>query len=335
MTNKLNMSEEDNILAEDNKSEFIIANPMYDTAFKSIMYSESGENKENARFLIGTILGVEVVAIQLLPNEQPTKTTIKESKEDAITKKINSQRIDFAATIRNKDGKCKQVHIEVQREQRPTDIMRFRSYLAYQYNSKQTYTEDGVEVEKPLPIISIYFLGFNLDKIKNVVTHVKRTYIDKIGGNEIAQENEYIDALTHDAYFVQVLRIPELTQDGINNMSDLELLMSIFAQKNFEKNKEGKNLEYIKTYSYTINNINIMKILNTLHGVILDYDSRRALEAEYFDSEDTRLWNLKIDNLTSQIAERDGQIAERDGQIAERDSIIARLQQQLIDANRI
>ena len=41
----------------------IIANPIYDVVFKSLMITGLNTNKENARFFVGTILGEEITDI--------------------------------------------------------------------------------------------------------------------------------------------------------------------------------------------------------------------------------------------------------------------------------
>jgi hypothetical protein len=325
------MSQTNSNLISDKDGSLLIANPMYDTAFKSMMYSDNGENKDNARYLIGTILGVEVVEIHLLPNEFATDATKDKSKENTNSKKLSVKRLDFVATIRDKDGKHKQVHIEIQRENNPTDLARFRGYLAEQYKSQQTYIENGVSVKKSLPIIAIYFLGFNLYKIKNVVTHVKRTYIDKIDNQEILQENEFIDGLTHDAYFIQVLRIPKLTQEQIDSMSELELLMSLFVQKDFEKNEDGNSLEYLKTYSYIINNQKLNNMLKALNYVVSDSETRRKLEDEYYDSENMRIWKSEIEDLSNRNANQAIQIIDLSNQNADLSSQNADLSSQNAD----
>ena len=46
----------------------IIANPLYDTAFKYLM-----ENMETARFFVETIIGEQVVEINVAPQERVVK----------------------------------------------------------------------------------------------------------------------------------------------------------------------------------------------------------------------------------------------------------------------
>ena len=57
--------------------EIIIANPIYDAVFKSLMMKDNGTNKDNARFFVGTILGEEVVDITLISQEYPYHTKLK------------------------------------------------------------------------------------------------------------------------------------------------------------------------------------------------------------------------------------------------------------------
>ena len=51
------------------QSDIIIANPIYDVVFKNLMTTGGGTNKDNAGFFVGTILGEEIMDIELLPQE--------------------------------------------------------------------------------------------------------------------------------------------------------------------------------------------------------------------------------------------------------------------------
>ena len=186
-----------------------IANPIYDVVFKYLL-----EDKKVAKLLLSAILEKEVVDIEFLPQEY--STNIEE-------KSITIYRLDFKAKIKI-DNEYKLVLIELQKAKFFTDIMRFRKYLGKQYANENNYIEvDGIK--KALPIITIYFIGYTLDKkLKNVpIIYVKRNYIDKSTNKIINTESEFIESLTHDSIIIQIEAIKKKKQKTL-----LEKILSIF-----------------------------------------------------------------------------------------------------------
>jgi len=55
----------------------IIANPLYDVVFKNLMTTGNDTNRENASFFVGTILGEEIIDIELVPQEYTYHTDPK------------------------------------------------------------------------------------------------------------------------------------------------------------------------------------------------------------------------------------------------------------------
>jgi len=124
----------------------IIANPIYDVVFKYLL-----EDIEIARDLLSTILGEEVVSLELKAQETASENTWN----------IQILRLDFKAVIKKKDGSLFKVLIELQKSKQVFDVMRFRRYLGDNYRKEdQILDKDGLAVFRPLPIITIYFLGF-------------------------------------------------------------------------------------------------------------------------------------------------------------------------------
>ena len=61
------------------------------------------------------------------------------------------------------------------------DVMRFRRYLGDNYRKEDdVLNEQGILEKSPLPIVTIYFLGFRLDNIQNAVVKINRVYQDAI-----------------------------------------------------------------------------------------------------------------------------------------------------------
>ena len=186
-----------------------IANPIYDVVFKYLL-----EDKKVAKLLLSAILDKDVIDIEFLPQEYTTN--IKE-------KSITIYRLDFKAKIKI-NNEYKLVLIELQKAKFFTDIMRFRKYLGKQYANENNYIEvDGIK--KALPIITIYFIGYNLDKkLKDIpIIYVKRNYIDKSTNKIINTESEFIESLTHDSIIIQIEAIKKKKQKTL-----LEKILSIF-----------------------------------------------------------------------------------------------------------
>ena len=122
-----------------------IANPIYDTVFKYLL-----EDKPSAQLLLSTLLGEEITALNIWPQE---RTTILASHGLTVF------RLDFAATVKNAAGEQRQVLIEIQKAKLSLDIMRFRRYLGEQNkdpNHLVTETDaQGKAIKRPLPLVSI------------------------------------------------------------------------------------------------------------------------------------------------------------------------------------
>ena len=67
-------------------------------------------------------------------------------------------------------------------------------------------------------------LGEPLPRTAATVLKVAREYVDAVTGDRLAQREEFVEALTHDCYVVQVSRLPA------QRRNDLEKLLSVFDQ---------------------------------------------------------------------------------------------------------
>ena len=198
----------------------IIANPIYDVVFKYLL-----EDADIARDLLSTILGEEVVHLEFKPQETST-----ESSEG-----IKILRLDFKAIIKKKDGTLFKVLIELQKSKQVFDVMRFRRYLGDNYRKEdQMIEKDGLAVFRPLPIITIYFLGFLLNNVPSGVIKVKRDYVDVVTEEILGVKDDFVELLTHDSYMIQVGRLPK------ESRGKLDRVMQIFSP--MYQNKADKHL---------------------------------------------------------------------------------------------
>ena len=203
----------------------LIANPLYDVVFKYLL-----EDRESAVILLSNILGEEILELELRPQEQ-----VVEVAERSLT----VFRLDFSAHIKTGPDTSKLVILEIQKAKLVTDIMRFRRYLGKQYlNKDNVFRTSGRELQA-LPIVSIYFLAYDLGTLSPPVIRVKRSYQDVRTQETLEQQHPFIESLTHDAFIVQLSKLQEPYQ------SELEKLLSIFDQHN--RTEDGRGLKLDET----------------------------------------------------------------------------------------
>jgi len=198
-----------------------IANPIYDAVFKYLM-----EDKESARILISTIIEKEIISLELSPKEKVYRIEAGDEKPPMAV-----YRLDFAARIKTETG-FQTILIEIQKAKYAADIMRFRRYLGSQYRDKNNsypveykWAGEIRKKRKAIPILTIYFLGYELEHTDVPIIEVARKYYDKRTGRQINIKEEFIETLTHDSYVIQ---IPYL-QDEVQ--TETERLLSVFNQK--------------------------------------------------------------------------------------------------------
>ena len=117
-----------------------IANPIYDVVFKYLL-----EDTRVAKLLLSALLELEILELELKPQEYSTKIDTEKS--------FTVYRIDFKAKIKDAQGNEQVVLIELQKAKMATDVMRFRRYLGKQYANKDNFvevevnekTKDGIE----------------------------------------------------------------------------------------------------------------------------------------------------------------------------------------------
>ncbi len=275
-----------------------IANPIYDTVFKYLM-----EDPEIAKGILSTILNVEIEELNVKPQE-----TIAETEQS--NKPIRVYRIDFAAVIKEKDGTHKKILIELQKAKRNTNILRFRRYLAENYQKEDVFIINGVEKKQSLEIVTIYILGFSLENVPTPVLYVKNCYTDVMTGKSIeeAKYEEFIRLLKHESYTIQIPRLPKETK------TKLEEVLSIFNQVY----RTGD--EHILNYPGDTENPLIQKILQTLFRAIADEDTRRRMDIEdEIDRDYQELENkLEIKDKELEIKDKELEIKDKELEIKDK-----------------
>ena len=273
----------------------IIANPIFDVTFKHLI-----ENISVAKFMIGTILGCEILTLEQNNNEM----TLKIEAAD-----ITIFRRDYVATIETKAEGKQKVLIEVQKAKNTGDIKKFRKYLGGEY------------FHSVMPIITIFILGFNLD-VESPAFMANPTCTDLITNENIDHNETFIKLVTHKVYFIQTRRI----KSGIH--SDLEKLLSIFAQKDFMDEK--KTIRSIEMIEGKPELKKMMKILENVASdsnlmVKLNKEANKIIMEECFLEDIERKEAQYINQLHEMkigMAERDNALAEKDNTIAEKDNAL-------------
>jgi len=215
-----------------------IANPIYDSVFKYLL-----DDNRVAKVFISAIIGQEIETLELRPTEINSANFNNKSKKKQNTTQplfLSVFRIDFSAKIKTKDGSNKLIIIEIQKAKALNEIERFRRYLAENYsNSNNYYIEDGKKYA--LPILPIYFLGEDIicDEPTKMI-FVERQYIDRFKNKKLDYKNEFIEALSHDCYVIQ---LKQKVEDKKQRLSDLEKLFDLFNQDNISNSKHILNIK--------------------------------------------------------------------------------------------
>jgi hypothetical protein len=260
----------------------IIANPIYDVVFKYLL-----EDADIARDLLSTILGEEVVHLEFKPQETST-----ESSEG-----IKILRLDFKAIIKKKDGTLFKVLIELQKSKQVFDVMRFRRYLGDNYRKEDHVIEkDGLAVFRPLPIITIYFLGFLLNNVPSGVIKVKRDYVDVVTEEILGVKDDFVELLTHDSYMIQVGRLPK------ESRGKLDRVMQIFSP--MYENKADKHLV---DFQGDIYDPLVLRMVERLSRAIASDEYRDKMDVE---DEIDRIFERELGKKDIVIAQKDKLIDE-------------------------
>lgn len=218
--------------------------------------------------------------------------------------------LDFIAKIRLKQGGSKNVLIELQKSNLAYDILRFKRYLGKKYlQSDEVILPDGTVAQEALPIITIYFLGFNIEGDLPAVIKVDRKYIDLLGGKEITEKNDFIERLTHDSYVIQVKRL------DLKMRTELEYVLSVFKQENFI----GDMKRRVKRYDYEPQDELMRLILRQLEKAAGDNKLLEQLEME-------EMAEIELENtfgvMKRQLQQKDKELEQKDKAIGEKDKAL-------------
>ncbi len=269
----------------------IIANPLYDVVFKYLL-----EDGDIARELLAIILEEEIVTLEVKPQETSSESTGG----------INILRFDFHAVVRKQNGELQKVLIELQKAKQAFDVMRFRRYLGDNYRREDlVVNERGESDTRPLPIVTIYFLGFTLENIRSGVVKINREYRDVVTREILDIKEEFVELLTHDSYLIQVRRLPRQAR------SRVERALQVFSPL-FQTTENRHHLDFQGDTSDML----VKKMVDRLGRAIASEEIRDRMEVE---DEIDRAFVREMKKLA---AEKDEIIAEKEELLAEKDEMI-------------
>ena len=271
-----------------------VANPLYDAVFKYLM-----EDDRIAKTILAALLKKKVIDVKIRRNEYANLTR-RES--------ISMFRIDFAATVLDEDNKPHLMLIELQKTWLPTETLRFRRYLALQYNNEENMLKEEHE-KYAIPMVAIYLLGHCIGKIEEPVIYVNH-HAYTYDGKKVEEgiPDPFVESLQHDSIIVQI----PLLHGRVNNR--LEKVLCLFDQTNVADNKK-----VIKVDDKQFEGDNDMEyIVRRLQSAAADPDMRYQMNAddEFFKELEAR------DSL---IMDKDGQLKEKDGQLKEKDEMLRKM----------
>ena len=284
-----------------------VANPIYDSVFKYLM-----EDERIAKTILSALLKKEVVSVEMRRHEH-TNVTRNE---------ISMFRIDFAARVKEDNGDIHLVLIELQKTWLETEMLRFRQYLAAQYNATENIQKEGPAKGFAVPMIAVYLLGHRVGLIEEPVVYVSHDTRNYEGEKvDEGMDNPFINSLIHDSIIVQL----PLLRGKINN--HLEKVLSVFDQK--QRDKKDRQMVIIEESKFK-DDEDMLYILHRLCMATANADLRLDMnvEDEYYsaieDRDTTILMKEKV------IAKQEGTIAEQKGTIAEQTSQLRSLVQTML-----
>ena len=292
-----------------------VANPIYDSVFKFLM-----DDERIAKTVLSALLKKEVLSVEMRKHEHPNITRDK----------LSMFRIDFAARVRENDGSTQLILIELQKTWLDTETLRFRRYLAAQYNAEENIQKQGENQGYALPMVAVYLLGHRVGDIDKPVVYVGHKALDYDGKEVENGENDpFISSLIHDSIIVQI----PLLHGKINNR--LDKVLSVFDQS--QRTEESQQIINLEENLYK-DDPEMMQIIHRLSLATMSAEVRQEMndEDEFFaviEARDTQVMKQKkiISEQQDKITEQRGKITEQQGKITEQQDKITEQQDRITE----
>jgi len=219
---------------EDPNKYIIIPNPIYDVVFKYLM-----EDLESARIFLSTLLNYPILHLQFSAISHAQKLRSEELKTEA--QEIRLFHLDFTALIELPNGQQEMVMIELQKANVPSDIFRFKRYIAANFQKKQKTEAIDLETQsvkvfdRPIRLLPIFILNFRIEKeINELLIKTSRIKRGVFKEQDLQEENEFIDNLSYDMWVIQLpnlVHIQAKDYAGDEYKRNVYALLKLFDQK--------------------------------------------------------------------------------------------------------
>ena len=283
----------------------LIANPLYDTAFKGL-----AQDLEVAGAIIEALLETEVLEIELGATERN-----KPMGDD--DRRPRFFRMDYSAVIKTKDGSQHRILIEMQKANGGDALARFREYVAQAGYMAKT------DAKGPLPLVTIYFLCFKLKNVAAPCLKVSRQYIDMLNNEVLETKEKFVELLTHDSYIIQAPRIKTTN----NPQTKLEKILSVFEQDRFADTKE----ETIY-YKYPVEEPYHKRMLDILHYIGTNPEERKKMDNEAYWLRYEDMWFGELTRMQMKTDEAEEKRTEAEEKLAEAEEKRTEAEEKLADA---
>ena len=282
-----------------------VANPLYDAVFKYMM-----EDERIAKTLLSALLQKTVIAVEMRRHEYPNIS------RDAIS----MFRVDFAATVLEDDGSKNLILIELQKTWLETETLRFRQYLAVQYNNKENMTKES-DNKYALPTVAVYLLGHRVGEINEPVVYAQHRIYDYEGKEVVLdQPDPFVESLQHDSIIVQI----PLLRGRVNNR--LEKILSVFDQSQIYP--DDQRMLELDENKYA-DDAEMEHILHRLQSAAANPDIRNRMNAEdeFFqalEDRDTAIIqkNATIMTQKKELEKQKTELDEKDAALQEKDAAL-------------
>lgn len=285
-----------------------VANPIYDSVFKFLM-----EDERIAKTVLSALLKKEIISVEMRRHEHPNVTRDN----------ISMFRIDFAAKVREENGSVRLVLIELQKTWLATETLRFRRYIAAQYNAEENMMKDGDSKGYAIPMIAIYLLGHRVGNIDKPVVYVGHKALDYYG-KEVQEcaEDPFVNSLIHDSIIVQI----PLLHGKINN--HLDMVLSVFDQTQIAD--DNQQIISLNEDLYD-KNPEMMRVLHRLGLATMNAKVRQEMndEDEFYSVLEDR--DTQVMKLNQMVSEKEAMLSEKTAQLSEKESQIRTMAQAMLD----
>ena len=272
----------------------IIANAIYDVAFKFLM-----EDEASAKVMLSALLQRKVDKVEMRNQEY----------SNSVSKDLSLYRLDFSAYVKNNTGTTDVIHIELQKKWLRSEVLRFRRYLGVQYSDERNISTLPGHEGFGLSTVAIYILGHALDDLPFPIVYVKRQCLDhNSNACQLETPSKFVDSISHDAIIVQVPLLASKTQ------THLERLMSIFHSSPEREIELDDKL--------ASSDVEVELVAKRLQLVLSDPERRRNLQIEQEMLADLMDKDDELKKKDEKLREKDKMLRDKDKMLRDKDEML-------------